>query len=92
MALHAIGHKRVSPSGKPKKCYYAAQVLLFEDIEMNRDMLSRRLTHRGCEVIFAVGGSGARSSEQPDITLMDMSLPVLDGKSPRHLTSLFAQL
>jgi two-component system cell cycle response regulator DivK len=58
------------------------RVLLVEDNEMNRDMLSRRLTRRGFEVIFAVDGQQGvelARSERPDIILMDMSLPVLDG-------------
>src|SRR5689334_16232902 len=58
------------------------KILLVEDNEMNRDMLSRRLTRRGFEVVFAVDGQQgvdlARSTK-PDIILMDMSLPVLDG-------------
>jgi two-component system, cell cycle response regulator DivK len=58
------------------------RVLLVEDNEMNRDMLSRRLTRRGFEVIFAVNGQQGvelARSERPDIILMDMSLPDLDG-------------
>ena len=58
------------------------KVLLVEDNEMNRDMLSRRLTRRGFEVIFAVNGQEGVDlavSERPDIILMDLSLPVLDG-------------
>ena len=58
------------------------RVLLVEDNEMNRDMLSRRLTRRGFEVIFAVDGQQGvdlARTERPDIILMDMSLPVLDG-------------
>jgi CheY-like chemotaxis protein len=58
------------------------RVLLVEDNEMNRDMLSRRLIRRGFEVIFAVDGQQGvdlARSEQPDLILMDMSLPVLDG-------------
>ena len=58
------------------------KILLVEDNEMNRDMLSRRLTRRGFEVIFAVNGQEGVDlavSERPDIILMDMSLPVLDG-------------
>ena len=58
------------------------KVLLVEDNEMNRDMLSRRLMRRGFEVIFAVDGQQGvelARSERPDIILMDMSLPVLDG-------------
>jgi CheY-like chemotaxis protein len=58
------------------------KLLLVEDNEMNRDMLSRRLEKRGYAVTIAVdGGEGvalARSSG-PDLILMDMSLPVLDG-------------
>jgi two-component system cell cycle response regulator DivK len=58
------------------------KVLLVEDNEMNRDMLSRRLTRRGFEVIFAVDGKqgvDAARREKPDIILMDLSLPVMDG-------------
>lgn len=58
------------------------KVLLVEDNEMNRDMLSRRLIRRGFEVVFAVDGKQAvdlARSEKPDIILMDMSLPVMDG-------------
>jgi CheY-like chemotaxis protein len=58
------------------------KVLLVEDNEMNRDMLSRRLTRRGFDVVFAVDGKQGvvlARSEKPDIILMDMSLPVMDG-------------
>jgi two-component system, cell cycle response regulator DivK len=58
------------------------KVLLVEDNEMNRDMLSRRLIRRGFEVLLAVDGEqGVTTAQQekPDIILMDMSLPVLDG-------------
>ena len=58
------------------------KVLLVEDNEMNRDMLSRRLMRRGFEVVFAVDGQQGvdlAKSERPDIILMDMSLPVVDG-------------
>jgi two-component system cell cycle response regulator DivK len=58
------------------------KVLLVEDNEMNRDMLSRRLIRRGFEVIFAVDGQQGidlARSQRPDIILMDMSLPVIDG-------------
>jgi CheY-like chemotaxis protein len=57
-------------------------VLLIEDNEMNRDMLSRRLARRGFEVLLAGDGrEGVEVArrELPDIILMDMSLPVLDG-------------
>ena len=59
-----------------------AKVLLIEDNEMNRDMLSRRLMRRGFEVVFAVNGKQGvdlARSEKPDIILMDMSLPIMDG-------------
>jgi two-component system cell cycle response regulator DivK len=58
------------------------KILLVEDNEMNRDMLSRRLVRNGFEVAIAVdGGQGLAmaTSEKPDLILMDMSLPVLDG-------------
>ncbi len=58
------------------------KILLVEDNEMNRDMLSRRLIRKGYEVLLAMDGqTGAdmAASEAPDIILMDMSLPVLDG-------------
>jgi CheY-like chemotaxis protein len=58
------------------------KVLLIEDNEMNRDMLSRRLARRGFDVLMAVDGEqGVRmaKTEMPDLILMDMSLPVLDG-------------
>ena len=58
------------------------KILLVEDNEMNRDMLSRRLQKRGYEVVIAVDGQeGIRlaQSEAPALILMDMSLPVLDG-------------
>jgi CheY-like chemotaxis protein len=57
-------------------------ILLVEDNEMNRDMLSRRLRKRGYDVEVAVdGGTGVERTraERPDLVLMDMSLPVLDG-------------
>ena len=59
-----------------------AKILLVEDNEMNRDMLSRRLLRNGYEVVIAVdGGEGVAmaTAESPDLILMDMSLPVLDG-------------
>jgi CheY-like chemotaxis protein len=58
------------------------KILLVEDNEMNRDMLSRRLARRGYEVVVAVDGeTGVRmaQSETPALILMDMSLPGLDG-------------
>ena len=58
------------------------KILLVEDNEMNRDMLSRRLTRKGYEVVMAVdGGEGVAMSVSaaPELILMDMSLPVIDG-------------
>lgn len=58
------------------------KVLLVEDNELNRDMLMRRLERNGYEVIIAIDGEKAvsiASETQPDIILMDMSLPVIDG-------------
>lgn len=58
------------------------KILLVEDNEMNRDMLSRRLIRRGFQVVFAMDGQQGvdlARSERPDIILMDMSLPVIDG-------------
>jgi CheY-like chemotaxis protein len=59
-----------------------ARILLVEDNEMNRDMLSRRLQRRGYDVLIAVDGAEGVAEAQtqaPDLILMDMSLPVLDG-------------
>jgi CheY-like chemotaxis protein len=59
-----------------------ARILLVEDNEMNRDMLSRRLVKRGHDVIIAVDGRQGvdkATSENPEIILLDMSLPVMDG-------------
>ncbi len=58
------------------------RILLVEDNEDNRDMLSRRLIRKGYDVSLANdGGAGVSqaASEKPDLILMDMSLPVLDG-------------
>ncbi len=58
------------------------KILLIEDNEMNRDMLSRRLTRRGYTVVIAEDGQQGvdmATSERPDLILMDMSLPVMDG-------------
>ena len=59
-----------------------SKILLVEDDEMNRDMLSRRLERRGYQVVIAVNGHegvALAQSHAPDLILMDMSLPVLDG-------------
>lgn len=58
------------------------RILLVEDNEMNRDMLSRRLARKKYEVLVAVDGAegvAMARSEEPDLILMDMSLPVMDG-------------
>lgn len=58
------------------------KILLVEDNDMNRDMLSRRLTRRGFDVSIAVDGEEALemvANETPDLVLMDLSLPVMDG-------------
>jgi two-component system, cell cycle response regulator DivK len=59
-----------------------AKILIVEDNEMNRDMLSRRLARRGYEIVMAVDGEAglaAAKGASPDLILMDMSLPVVDG-------------
>lgn len=58
------------------------KILIVEDNEMNRDMLSRRLERRGFAIVMAVDGQQGVDmvrSEKPDLILMDMSLPVMDG-------------
>lgn len=58
------------------------KILLIEDNEMNRDMLSRRLQRKGFDVAVAVDGQqgiDAANQDRPDLIIMDMSLPVLDG-------------
>lgn len=70
------------------------RILLVEDNEMNRDMLSRRLMRRGFEVIIATDGESGvamAKSESPDLILMDMSLPIMDGwEATRALKSVAA--
>jgi CheY-like chemotaxis protein len=58
------------------------KILLVEDNDINRDMVSRRLQRRGFAVVTAIDGTQAvdmARSEKPDVILMDMSLPVMDG-------------
>ena len=58
------------------------KILLVEDNEMNRDMLSRRLQRKNFEVVMAVNGQEGvqmATSEAPDLVLMDLSLPIMDG-------------
>src|ERR1700760_4179428 len=65
------------------------KILLVEDNEMNRDMLSRRLTRNGFEVVIAVNGQEGvdlATSSKPDLILMEMALPILDGgEAPRQV-------
>jgi len=67
------------------------KILIVEDNEMNRDMLSRRLERRGYTVVTALDGEqglAAAQSEKPDLILMDMSLPIMDGwEATRRLKS-----
>ena len=68
------------------------RILLVEDNEMNRDMLSRRLVRKGYEVIIAVDGSegvAKAQTENPTLILMDMSLPVMDGWEATKLLKTF---
>lgn len=70
---------RKHPAGEVRDM---ARILLVEDNEMNRDMLSRRLAKRGHEVLIAVDGRQGvelAAAERPEIILLDMSLPVMDG-------------
>jgi CheY-like chemotaxis protein len=66
-----------------------ARILLVEDNEMNRDMLSRRLVKKGHDVVIAVDGRQGvdmAASESPEIILLDMSLPIMDGwEAAKHL-------
>ena len=68
-----------------------SRILLVEDNELNRDMLSRRLMKKGFDVVIAVNGQEGvdmASSENPDLILLDMSLPVMDGwTAAGHLKS-----
>jgi len=75
------GHDRTADAGSlpPRQM---SRILLVEDNELSRDMLSRRLTRRGYEVLTAVDGAEAVETARtgtPDLILMDMSLPVIDG-------------
>ena len=70
------------PQPSPLLTEIMARILLVEDNEMNRDMLSRRLERKGHQVTIAVDGQQAldlAAAEKPDLILMDMSLPVVDG-------------
>jgi CheY-like chemotaxis protein len=70
------------PQPEGKKALPLAKILLVEDNEMNRDMLSRRLQRKGYEVVMAEDGRQGvdlARKETPDVILLDMSLPVVDG-------------
>jgi len=70
------------PSALTLERELVVKILLVEDNEMNRDMLSRRLKRNGFEVVIATDGQQGVEmavSEAPDLILMDMSLPVIDG-------------
>ena len=63
------------------------KILLVEDNEMNRDMLSRRLERKGFKVVIAIDGQAGidmASTSSPDIILMDLSLPIIDGWEATH--------
>ena len=68
------------------------KILIVEDNEMNRDMLSRRLERKGFQVLIATDGQQGvtmAQAEMPDLILMDMSLPVMDGwEATRQLKAL----
>src|SRR5687767_6572973 len=75
-------HDTPRSPGTQSRTATMAKILLVEDNEYNRDMLVRRLERRGFQVVVAVdGGEGVAKarSEKPDLILMDMHLPVLDG-------------
>lgn len=70
------------------------KILLIEDNELNRDMLSRRLERRGYQVVIAVDGEqgvAMARSKTPDLILMDMSLPALDGWEAARLLKAAAE-
>src|SRR6266705_1024719 len=71
-----------------------SKLLIIEDNEMNRDVLSRRLQRRGYEIVLAVDGKQGvelARSEKPDLILMDMALPVVDGWEATRLLKSIAQ-
>jgi two-component system cell cycle response regulator DivK len=80
------------PALTPGKDSVMSKILLVEDNEMNRDMLLRRLERRGFAVLVAVDGAqgvAVAQSEMPDLILMDLSLPVIDGwEATRQLKAL----
>lgn len=80
--LTGIFSNWVEADGSGGRIRSMAKILVVEDNEMNRDMLARRLQRRGYAVVIAVDGAQSvalAQTEAPDLILMDMSLPVLDG-------------
>ena len=80
IAVSTPNQRVAQPEGK--RVPPVAKILLVEDNEMNRDMLSRRLQRKGYEVLMAEDGRQGvdlARNETPDIILLDMSLPVVDG-------------
>jgi len=80
--ITVTGDKGSAAKGEGEKGPDVAKILLVEDNEMNRDMLSRRLQRRGYDVVMAEDGQEGvvlAEKETPDVILMDMSLPVVDG-------------
>ena len=74
--------RRTRQLSRPIEVQSMAKILLVEDNEMNRDMLSRRLQRKGYEIVMAINGEQAIAMariQAPALILMDMSLPVLDG-------------
>jgi two-component system, cell cycle response regulator DivK len=75
----------------PERSLTVPTLLIVEDNEMNRDMLSRRLQRRGYDILIATDGAeglAAARERSPDLVLMDMSLPVIDGwEATRRLKS-----
>ena len=77
-----MGESVVTLPQQPHRKGGPAKILLVEDNELNSDMLSRRLIRRGYEVVLAADGAQAvagAAQERPDLILMDMSLPTIDG-------------
>jgi two-component system cell cycle response regulator DivK len=75
-----VSYRMGSTAGRPEEGM--PKILLVEDNDLNRDMLSRRLARKGYDVLIAEDGAkavAAAVAEKPDLVLMDMSLPVLDG-------------
>lgn len=79
---HARPQNRVNPDVVRPGKIEMLKILLVEDNEMNRDMLSKRLARKGYDVISAQDGEQGHSlacSEAPDVILMDVSLPLMNG-------------